>query len=33
MNFKRYRQFPQVNLPNRQWPNKVIEKAPIWCRP
>ena len=31
MNFKRYRQFPQVNLPNRQWPNKVIEKAPIWC--
>ena len=31
MNFKRYRQFPPVNLPNRQWPNKVIEKAPIWC--
>lgn len=26
MNFKRYRQFPPVNLPNRQWPNKVIEK-------
>lgn len=31
MNFKRYRQFPPVDLPNRQWPNKVIEKAPIWC--
>ena len=31
MNFKRYRQFPPVNLPSRQWPNKVIEKAPIWC--
>ena len=27
MNFKRYRQFPPVNLPNRQWPNKVIEKS------
>ncbi len=31
MNFNRYRQFPPVNLKDRQWPNKVIEKAPIWC--
>ncbi len=31
MNFNRYKQFPPVDLPDRQWPNKVIEKAPIWC--
>ena len=28
---QKYRPYPQVDLPNRQWPNKVIEKAPIWC--
>ncbi len=27
----KYRPYPQVDLPNRQWPSKVIEKAPIWC--
>ncbi len=27
----KYRPFPPVNLPNRQWPNRVIEKAPFWC--
>lgn len=31
MNFNRYRQFPPVNLPDRQWPSKVITKAPMWC--
>lgn len=31
MNFNRYRQFPPVDLPERTWPSKVIEKAPIWC--
>ena len=31
MNFNRYRQFPPVDLPDRQWPSKVIDKAPIWC--
>lgn len=31
MNFKKYRQFPPLNMPNRKWPSKVIEKAPIWC--
>ena len=31
MNFHRYRPYPPVNLPDRQWPNKVIGKAPIWC--
>ncbi len=31
MNFDRYRPFPPVNLPDRQWPNNTITKAPIWC--
>ena len=21
----------QVSLPDRTWPDKVIEKAPLWC--
>ena len=29
--FHKYIPFQQINLPERQWPNKVIEKAPIWC--
>jgi len=28
---QKYRPYPQVDLPNREWPEKVIEKAPIWC--
>ena len=31
LNFKRYRRNPVVNYPEREWPNKEIEKAPIWC--
>ena len=27
----KYRPFPPVNLPNRQWPNRVPTAAPIWC--
>ncbi len=27
----KYRPYPQVDLPDRQWPSNVIEKAPIWC--
>ncbi|CAH0497004.1 2-isopropylmalate synthase [Novosphingobium sp. CECT 9465] len=26
----KYRAFPQINLPDRQWPSRVIEKAPRW---
>ena len=26
----KYRPFPQINLPDRQWPSKVIDKAPRW---
>lgn len=27
----KYRQFNAVNLENRTWPSKRIEKAPVWC--
>ncbi len=27
----KYRPFPPVDLPDRQWPNRVLTKAPIWC--
>src|SRR5256886_14822484 len=27
----KYRPFPPVRLPERQWPNRVLTKAPIWC--
>ena len=28
---KKYRPFPKVKLENRQWPNREIFEAPIWC--
>jgi 2-isopropylmalate synthase len=28
---QKYRPFPPVNLPDRQWPNRVLTRAPIWC--
>ncbi len=28
---KKYRPFPPVKLPDRQWPGRVITKAPRWC--
>lgn len=31
MNYKKYRKIPEVRLEKRQWPNNVINKAPIWC--
>ena len=27
----KYRPFPQVDLPDRQWPSRVLSRAPIWC--
>ncbi len=27
----KYRPFPQVDLPDRQWPSRIIDTAPIWC--
>jgi 2-isopropylmalate synthase len=26
----KYRPFPQIDLPDRQWPNRTIDKAPRW---
>jgi len=28
---KKYRPFPPVALPDRQWPNRVLTRAPRWC--
>lgn len=28
---KKYRPFPPVHLPDRQWPNRVLTQAPRWC--
>ena len=27
----KYRPFPPVALPDRQWPNRTLTRAPIWC--
>ena len=31
LNYKRYKKNPVVDYPERKWPGKEIEKAPIWC--
>ncbi len=31
LNYRKYQRVPVVDYPNRQWPNRQIEKAPIWC--
>jgi 2-isopropylmalate synthase len=28
---KKYRPFPPVHLPDRQWPDRVLTQAPRWC--
>jgi 2-isopropylmalate synthase len=28
---KKYQAFPPVRLPDRQWPDRVLTKAPRWC--
>jgi len=28
---KKYRPFPPVDLPNRQWPSRTQTEAPMWC--
>ncbi len=27
----KYRPFPPIELPNRQWPSRTITEVPIWC--
>lgn len=31
MNYQKYKKFRTVKLKERTWPDKEIEKAPIWC--
>jgi len=31
MSYKKYKPYGSVNIKNRQWPDKQITKAPIWC--
>lgn len=31
LNYKRYQKNPVVYYPEREWPNREIEKAPVWC--
>lgn len=31
LNYKRYRRNPVLDYPEREWPNKEITKAPVWC--
>jgi 2-isopropylmalate synthase len=28
---RKYKPFPAINKPNRRWPDKLIEQAPVWC--
>ena len=31
MPFQKYNAFRPIDLPDRQWPSKVLDKAPRWC--
>ena len=31
MPINKYRAFAPIDLPGRQWPSRIITKAPIWC--
>src|SRR6204780_3647826 len=31
MPISKYRAYAPIVLPDRQWPSKVISKAPVWC--
>ncbi|MDF1748382.1 MAG: 2-isopropylmalate synthase [Alphaproteobacteria bacterium] len=31
MPVEKYRMFERIDLPDRQWPSRVVDKAPIWC--
>ncbi|HIZ07426.1 MAG TPA: 2-isopropylmalate synthase [Candidatus Eubacterium avistercoris] len=31
LNYKKYKRVPVLHYPEREWPDKEIEKAPIWC--
>lgn len=31
LNYKKYKRVPVMEYPEREWPNKQIMKAPMWC--
>ena len=31
LKFQKYKRVPVMNYPEREWPNKQIDKAPMWC--
>src|SRR3954469_16398868 len=31
MPIHKYRPFQPINLPDRQWPSRIIDRAPTWC--
>jgi 2-isopropylmalate synthase len=31
MPIHKYRPFPPIDMPDRSWPARVIDRAPIWC--
>ncbi|MBV8119846.1 MAG: 2-isopropylmalate synthase [Alphaproteobacteria bacterium] len=31
MPIHKYRQFAPINLPDRRWPGRIVDRAPIWC--
>ncbi len=31
MPFRKYKPFQPIDLPDRQWPGRVIDRAPTWC--
>lgn len=31
LNYKKYKRVPVVKLEDREWPDKEIQKAPVWC--
>lgn len=28
---KKYKPYPKIDLPDRRWPNRTLNEAPIWC--
>ncbi|MBQ8804720.1 MAG: 2-isopropylmalate synthase [Tyzzerella sp.] len=31
LNYQKYKRVPVMAYPEREWPNKEIQKAPVWC--
>ena len=31
MPYWKYRPYPTVDLPDRTWPDRVVDRAPTWC--